>query len=52
MATLESQPGNPSSVVWDLSAGGAASGAYIAVAELRSNGGMVGRKILKVVVIH
>ncbi|HTC22392.1 MAG TPA: hypothetical protein VK859_16175, partial [bacterium] len=52
MTTLESQPGNPTSVVWDLSGGGVASSAYLAVAELHSNGGLVGRQILKVVVIR
>jgi uncharacterized repeat protein (TIGR01451 family) len=52
VATLESQPGNPSAVVWNLSGGGVASNAYLAVAELHSNGGLVGRQIIKVVVIH
>jgi flagellar hook assembly protein FlgD len=52
MKTLESQPGNPSMVLWDLSGGGVASGAYLAVAELHSNGGLVGRQILRVVVLH
>ncbi len=52
MNTLLSQPGDPSEVVWDLSAGGVASGAYLAVVELKSNGGLVGRQILQVVVIH
>ena len=52
MKTLESQPGNPSVVIWDLSGGGVASGAYLAVAELHSNGGLMGRQILRVVVLH
>ncbi len=52
MKTLVSEPGNPSVVVWDLSGGGVASGAYLAVVELQSNGGLVGRQILRVVVLH
>lgn len=50
--TLTGAPGGSGSVVWDLSGGTIASGAYIAVAELNSVNGVIGRKSLEVVVIH
>src|SRR5208337_3588822 len=45
-------PGNPSVVPWNISQTAIASGTYIAVVELNSANGTIGRKFLKVVVIH
>lgn len=50
--TLESQPGTPGLVAWDLTGKNIASGTYIAVIEMNYNGGIIGRKVLKVVVVH
>ena len=50
--TLMSLPGNSNQVIWNLSGGNIASGTYIAVLEMNYNGGVIGRKVLKVVVIH
>lgn len=50
--TLASQPGTPSVVVWDFTQRRIASGAYIAVVELYSNGGMIGHETLTTVVLH
>jgi hypothetical protein len=44
--------GNPGVVTWNLGGSGIASGTYIAVVELNSDGGVIGRKVLKVVVVH
>ena len=52
MTTLQNVPGNPALVVWDLSAVKIASGEYLAVIEMNLNGGVIGRKIVKAVVIH
>jgi uncharacterized repeat protein (TIGR01451 family) len=52
MTTLQNVPGNPALVVWDLSAARIASGEYLAVVEMNLNGGIIGRKIVKAVVIH
>jgi len=51
MTTLPSQ-GNPTQVPWDFTRVPVASGTYIAVAELYSNGAMVGRQITRVVVLR
>jgi len=50
--TLMSLPGYSSQVIWDLGGGDIASGTYIAVIEMNYNGGVIGRKVLKVVVVH
>jgi len=49
---LDSTPGNPTQVNWNLNGVQIASGTYIAVAEIMSNGGLAGRQTLKVVVLH
>ena len=51
ITTLTSQA-NPVQVPWDFSQNPVASGTYIAVAELYSNGTMVGRQITRVVVLR
>jgi flagellar hook assembly protein FlgD len=50
--TLSSEPGNPAMVTWDLSNKMIASGAYIAVVESYSVDGLIGRNVLKMLVIH
>lgn len=51
--SLYSVPGNPSLVKWDLSQSNLSSGTYLAVVEMQSaNGGVIGRQILKVVVLR
>jgi uncharacterized repeat protein (TIGR01451 family) len=45
-------PGNPGVVPWNLSQFAIASGTYIAVVELNTANGTIGRKFLKVVVIR
>ena len=52
MTSFENVPGNPAMAVWDLSRGGVASGMYLAVVEMHWNGGIIGRKIVKVMVVH
>jgi flagellar hook assembly protein FlgD len=44
-------PGNVT-VTWNLGQSNLASGTYLAVIELQSNGAMVGRQIIKAVVLH
>ncbi len=49
---LVNDPGNPAVITWDLSSP-LASGTYLAVVEMNSpSGGLVGRKIMKVVIFH
>lgn len=50
--TLQNQPGTPTLVLWDLTDPQLASGTYLAVLDLHSAKGLMGRKILKVQVIH
>ena len=49
---LKSPAGNATQVSWDLGMTRMASGTYLAVAELYSNGALVGRKITRAVVYH
>jgi hypothetical protein len=49
---LTNDTGNPSVVHWDVVQGNIASGTYLAVIELNSPNGVIGHKILKVVVIR
>jgi flagellar hook assembly protein FlgD len=49
---LTNDPGNPTQVTWDLGQSNPASGTYIAVVELYSGGGIVGRQKLKAFVLH
>jgi flagellar hook assembly protein FlgD len=49
---LMNDPNNPGLVTWNLGGSGLASGTYIAVVELNSDGGVIGRRVLKVVVVH
>jgi flagellar hook assembly protein FlgD len=49
---LVNDPGNPNLVTWDVGNAGLASGTYIAVVEMNSHGGIIGRNVLKVVVFH
>jgi hypothetical protein len=49
---LTNDSGNPTVVHWDVVQNNIASGTYIAVIELNSSNGMIGRKILKAVVIR
>jgi uncharacterized repeat protein (TIGR01451 family) len=49
---LTNDSGNPTVVHWDVVHNNIASGTYIAVIELNSSNGMIGRKILKAVVIR
>jgi hypothetical protein len=49
---LYNQPGDPSTILWNLNGGTLASGTYIAVVELNSANGTIGHKVLKVMVIH
>lgn len=49
---LYNQPGDPSTVLWNIGGANLASGTYIAVIELNSANGTIGHKILKVVIIH
>ncbi len=50
--TLVNVPGDPSTVPWDLSHTHLSSGAYIAVAEMSDGQGVVGRQIVRVLVIR
>jgi uncharacterized repeat protein (TIGR01451 family) len=50
--TLNNEPGNPLRVTWDLSRGKIASGTYLAVIFMKSQEGVIGRKILKVQIVH
>lgn len=52
LTSFHNVSGNPALAVWDLSAGGVASGTYLAVVEMHFNGGIIGRKIVKVIVFH
>jgi uncharacterized repeat protein (TIGR01451 family) len=52
MTALRSDPANPSTVVWDLSGKRVSSGTYLAVVESYGPGTFLGRKVLKVQVIH
>jgi len=49
---LMNDPGNPTVVHWDVAQQTIASGTYIAVIDLYSSNGMIGRKFLKVVLIR
>jgi hypothetical protein len=50
---IGSQPGTaPDLVPWDLSQRNYASGTYLAVVELHTASGVIGRKVLKVVVVR
>ncbi len=49
---LVNAPGNLSQIPWNLGQAGMASGTYLAVLEMNGNSGLIGRKIVKVVVIH
>jgi len=49
---LTSDPSNPTQVKWDLSGQSIASGTYLAVVEMHSANGLIGRKVLKVQIIH
>jgi uncharacterized repeat protein (TIGR01451 family) len=49
---LVNDPGNLSQVTWDLSSSRLASGMYFADIELREGSQLVGRKILKVAILH
>ena len=50
--TLHNTPGNLTMVAWDLSQASVASGTYYAVVEMRSQTGVISRKIVQVVVIR
>jgi uncharacterized repeat protein (TIGR01451 family) len=50
--TLLNDPGNPTQATWSPTRWQIASGTYIAAVELYSNGGVVGRRVLKAFVLH
>ena len=50
--TLNNTPGNLSMIAWDLSQANLASGTYFAVVEMRGPSGVIGRKIVPVVIIR
>ncbi len=50
--TLYNLPGNPGKVDWDLSGTFITSGTYLAVVDMHSNAGLMGRKVIKVAVFH
>jgi hypothetical protein len=49
---LTNDSGNPGVVHWDVAQENIASGTYLAVIELHSNNGVIGHKIMKVLVIR
>ena len=50
--TLNNTPGNLAMIPWNLSQANLASGTYLAVVELSGNHGLLGRKVVQVVVLH